>query len=1136
MNAQMKRRGFNTAILILIVCIILAVGSTFSLFTSKDDVTIDVNSATVDVIANLVDLKAKSIGDTDYKTPAEGENTVVFGNAGTSASITTVENDDVLTVTNIAPGDEVKATIKITNNSTIAIAYRFKVNVTYTENAEGKTLKDALVISLKQNEKDLPLDVEYTQWYYQSVEGEVILPVDVFIDLPIEVGNDYQGLGATISFTVEAIQSNGVGNITNEFDSTQYVFDDKGLEKAFANGGKVVLMDNVVGSFVVPKGKVVDLYLNGKTITANSGDAITNNGTLTINDKYVAPAPTAYAGSAVVAASATESYFINNKGTLTINGGSFAATGYDAIVYAAEGSETVIADGSFTANEGAMLLAGEGNVVVNGGQFKSADDEAFSDSVTVNKGVFNFDVTEWLAADLAVGENDGSFVVLPVLPDAGEDVKYTYDEKSGLYYNGKATFGTYYIFDKADLLKAVAYFGGFTGEGNICTIELMADIDFAGEEWTPWSVMWITFNGNDHTISNLTTANAWRAGFFGYAGAVTVNDLTLENVVANGAQAGTLVGAAEAVTANNCTIKGENVVNYVEYVTDSYREVSAGVGAVVGITINSTINVTIAEGATVTVNQGILLSDCDFVDEYVGYLQANKGTITDNGTVTFNGINYKYAAPGVGIKDGNYYICNEEGYMWVEAQTDKFFGNKTIYLAANIDFGGKTINSIGFWNSHPTFDGQGYTLSNLVIGQSGLNGSSGLFAGTFNVKNLNVDNAKVSGTYAGVISGWIYGNVDGCTVKNSEAVSTYWQGGGLVGQFNSGNVTNCTVENCTVTGGAAIGGLIGILNEASGVRKVENCTVKNTAIVQNGGFGGAYDEMFGIAVGLINLENSTIYFNDITLVNNTLNGVASSLLYGLGEEGNTVYIDGFASVADGVSLNDGVYYISNANGLAWMEEQTAGFFNGKTVKLANDIGGVAGVTVQDGMTFDGNGYALTYVGIEYTYHLVKIGTGATLQNITLNNYRVRTENATSGIVTLTDVTVNMDNDLTGLNFVNGSGKVVLNNVTCKGTKDAAHLDPNTKVQVDYTPYGDVVLGGRWALEANDCDFGSLHGWNTTNGSNVYLNNTTYTVFRMHYWSGRTLYIDGVETAWSESGAIPVAHDVGGCWSVQPAFK
>ena len=252
--------------------------------------------------------------------------------------------------------------------------------------------------------------------------------------------------------------------------------------------------------------------------------------------------------------------------------------------------------------------------------------------------------------------------------------------------------------------------------------------------------------------------------------------------------------------------------------------------------------------------------------------------------------NENYVANGVTTDGDTYFISNRAGFAWMDEQEDNFFGNKTIKLTADIDFGGETLTGVKFWNAHPTFDGQGHTLSNYVVAHSGSKTPSGLFRGTFNVQNLVIDNANVTGDYAGAIAGNMYGNVTNCVVKNSTITSTYWQGGGLVGQYNNGNVTGCTVENCTISGGSAVGGLIGILNETAGTRKVENCAVKNCDIIMDGGFGGDYDNYFGAAVGLINVENSEIYFScDVT--DTTVKGAASDALYGE-DGGNIVYIDG----------------------------------------------------------------------------------------------------------------------------------------------------------------------------------------------------------------------------------------------------
>jgi hypothetical protein len=146
--------------------------------------------------------------------------------------------------------------------------------------------------------------------------------------------------------------------------------------------------------------------------------------------------------------------------------------------------------------------------------------------------------------------------------------------------------------------------------------------------------MWFTFNGNGHTISNLTTESTRKAGLFGYAGAVTVNDLTLENVTVTGSQAGVFAGSGEGFTANNCVLKGTNTVNFTPT-----EETWNGIGAITGVLLNGTVNVTIDKDATVTLNRGDMttVEGCVFVDELTGHITTNKGTVTNNGTVEIIG-------------------------------------------------------------------------------------------------------------------------------------------------------------------------------------------------------------------------------------------------------------------------------------------------------------------------------------------------------------------------------------------------------------------------------------------------------------------------------------------------------------------
>ena len=220
-----------------------------------------------------------------------------------------------------------------------------------------------------------------------------------------------------------------------------------------------------------------------------------------------------------------------------------------------------------------------------------------------------------------------------IYPNAG-----AYHAASGLFYNGNDASwkSVFYLNNASDLVKAASYFTGqsHSSEANGVTFELKADIDLAGVNWTPWTVMWITLNGNGHKISNVNVAGGWRSGLFGYLGASKVNDLTIENVNIVGSQAGLFAGSVEGVTTTNVKIAGTNSVKYNVYSSESYTETWGGIGAVTGVVANSTINAEITGGATVELDYNGITSEATYVDALTGYLQSNKGTVVNNGTVT----------------------------------------------------------------------------------------------------------------------------------------------------------------------------------------------------------------------------------------------------------------------------------------------------------------------------------------------------------------------------------------------------------------------------------------------------------------------------------------------------------------------
>lgn len=314
---------------------------------------------------------------------------------------------------------------------------------------------------------------------------------------------------------------------------------------------------------------------------------------------------------------------------------------------------------------------------------------------------------------------------------------------SGLIWNGNSGNheGVYFICSADDLKKAVSYFAGQTNsnEANTATFELKADIDMAGKSWEPWSVMFITVNGNGHTISNLSNS------LFSYAGGVKVNKLTLENVKASGNQAATFAAVAEGATFENCVLKGNNTVTYV----DAGKNEN-GVGAISGVTINSKLNVIIDTNATVTLNKGAIKNTekTVFEDDLYGYkhttYSTNSGTITNNGT-----IKVVYSVSTAADLDS---MLNEGKNVTLE-QDLKFNASET---TANSGYKGNTGVSV----KGGVLDGNGNTLTVTDANQTW---GCAIHTTGGTIKNLTVSGA-MRGIFTGGISKDLY--IDNVTFKD----------------------------------------------------------------------------------------------------------------------------------------------------------------------------------------------------------------------------------------------------------------------------------------------------------------------------------------------------------------------------------
>jgi len=223
----------------IIFCMLLIAGSTFALFTSEATASVAVTSGKVKIEASLgqptlysadATLTEGDLAGTILATDEENgkyagtyyfkEQTGAFANGGTAS-----KDGNTLTLDRMTPGDKVKAGLAITNSSNVKIKYRLtleahatgKNNETNKENAE--LLK---VLKVKFFDKTYTgLQKFVSAWMYRdAVTTSEQLDTGLEIELPLEAGNDYQGLTVSYTILVEAVQANAK---TTDAGVTEYV-------------------------------------------------------------------------------------------------------------------------------------------------------------------------------------------------------------------------------------------------------------------------------------------------------------------------------------------------------------------------------------------------------------------------------------------------------------------------------------------------------------------------------------------------------------------------------------------------------------------------------------------------------------------------------------------------------------------------------------------------------------------------------------------------------------------------------------------------------------------------------------------------------------------------------------------------
>lgn len=173
------------------------------------------------------------------------------------------------------------------------------------------------------------------------------------------------------------------------------------------------------------------------------------------------------------------------------------------------------------------------------------------------------------------------------------------------------------------------------------------------------------------------------------------------------------------------------------------------------------------------------------------------------------------------IKDNKYQISSAANLAWLAMQTDSTILSKEYVQTASIDLSGKQWIPIGS-SAYPftgTFDGQGYSISNMVV--YGHGEYKGLFGYTSNaiLKNIRLSSGRVAGkSNVGGIAGYaLLGSISDCV--NFCTISGYDKVGGIAG-YSSSTVKNCF--NYGDVSGNNVGGILGQMSSSS----VSGCVVK----------------------------------------------------------------------------------------------------------------------------------------------------------------------------------------------------------------------------------------------------------------------------------------------------------------------
>lgn len=387
-----------------------------------------------------------------------------------------------------------------------------------------------------------------------------------------------------------------------------------------------------------------------------------------------------------------------------------------------------------------------------------------------------------------------------------------------------------------------------------------------------------TFDGKNHTISNLKTSGQY-SGLFGYVNGATIQNLTVN--VANNAgatSAGGLVGAVNGTTTiRNCTVNGtisgtHQVGGFVGFAQGVYQDNTLVLPC--NLTIEGCIN-----NATVTTTSQASDNNRTSAGGFVGYVNAGatvtiKSYIDENGQTKKSTNNGKISTTSSADNKG---VGGFVGYSYGKITLTDCVNEKNATITGKERVGG-LVGYIGKADSDSQkemvisgCENKAAVMSNSTNDVYGIGGIVGYNSGHKVAMTNCINSGAITGTHetAGIIGYSDHSEISNCT--NSGAVSGFATVGGIVGKMGGGSIVSCK-NTATVKAskardidgdgnldGAYLGGIAGWI-----AGNVNNCYNSGTVTTETSW--GNSNIVGGIVGYLVNGKTVSYCYNSGTIV------------------------------------------------------------------------------------------------------------------------------------------------------------------------------------------------------------------------------------------------------------------------------